>query len=66
VSGIVHLADRRIVQMADAAAGPVCQTVSQKHGLLRGQFGDAAWEKERAVIDLVGEFIASVPLEGNP
>jgi hypothetical protein len=28
---------------------------------LPGQFGDAAWQKERAVIDLVGEFIASIP-----
>lgn len=28
---------------------------------LPGQFGDAAWRKERAVIDLVGGFIAAIP-----
>ena len=28
---------------------------------LPGQFGDTAWQKERAVIDLVGEFVASLP-----
>jgi len=28
---------------------------------LAGQFGDAAWQKERAVIDLVGGFIATIP-----
>jgi CubicO group peptidase (beta-lactamase class C family) len=28
---------------------------------LAGQFGDAAWQKERAVIDLVGGFIAAIP-----
>lgn len=27
---------------------------------LQGQFGDAAWQKERAVIDLAGRFIASI------
>ncbi len=27
---------------------------------LHGQFGDAAWQKERAVIDLAGRFIASI------
>jgi hypothetical protein len=27
---------------------------------LPGQFGDAAWQKEKAVIDLAGEFIASL------
>jgi CubicO group peptidase (beta-lactamase class C family) len=28
---------------------------------LPGQFGEASWPKERAIIDLVGEFIASLP-----
>lgn len=28
---------------------------------LQGQFGDASWPKERAIIDLVGGFIASLP-----
>jgi CubicO group peptidase (beta-lactamase class C family) len=30
---------------------------------LFGQFGGEAWEKERAIIDLVGEFIKSLPKE---
>lgn len=30
---------------------------------LYGQFGEAAWENERAIIDLVGEFINSLPSE---
>ena len=29
--------------------------------LLPGQFGESAWRQERAVIDLVGEFIATLP-----
>jgi len=30
---------------------------------LFGQFGGEAWEKERAIIDLVGKFIKSLPSE---
>jgi len=30
-------------------------------GNLAGEFGEAAWRKERAIIDLVGGFIASIP-----
>ena len=28
---------------------------------LIGEFGESAWKKERAVIDLVGKYIASLP-----
>jgi CubicO group peptidase (beta-lactamase class C family) len=29
---------------------------------LPGQFGDAAWQKEKSILDLVGGFIANIPL----
>jgi len=30
---------------------------------LYGQFGGEAWEKERAIIELIGKFINSLPSE---
>ena len=30
---------------------------------LYGRFGQEAWEKERAIIELVGKFISSLPSE---